>query len=895
MNKFIRIIGWLVFFFGCLGFDGTLFAQKPLLEYSTADSWPTVFSQKISNDGKYLAYFKKNDRAGNTFTVQSTVSQWKMEIASVADNFQITEDSQRIIFAFRNDSIGIIELGKSAVEYIGKVDKFEAPINGTGRWLVCQLKDPQHNLLVFDFQQGTQKRYQYIREFQFSPAGAILLMQTIGMGDQLDKIYYLDLAEGRMKCIGSGYTATRVVFDRTEQKLAYISNIKSNSLNKQDLRYYHCGMDSAKVLVDNTTPGMKKMVVNGSLPVKFSQGGDKIFFGIKGQDNPIGNGTLPSVPHTVMIRHYQDDFFEFKKTTGPYLAMIQLNEEHSVIKLQQSHDNSFHFGGDFDDDYIAVESNAFGAKEESAWRMSALPDIYLISTKDGSRKLIRKRLECYEDLAFSPGGKYLTWYDRASKNWFTYNVLSDITTNITQSIHVPIYIKDDQPRFPAPEGIAGWMEKDKLILIYDRFDIWQVDPEGKKPPVNLTHGYGVKNNTRLRIMNFSQHENQRFFKGDTLFLAALNLSTKYNGFFKLSLTANRYLQKLTMQPKAFYLPLPQNTTWALSGQEIPTLPLKAKNANTFLLNCMSTTEYPNLNITSDFSKFKPITNFSPQKAYNWYTSELVNWKLFDGKKAEGVLYKPENFDPQKKYPVIFYYYSRSADALNLFLRPELSRGNLNIPWFVSNGYVVFVPDIYYKIGYFGESAYNSITSAALMLSRKPWVNAHKMGLQGHSNGGFETNYVVTRTHLFAAAAPAAGYGDLISSYGHDDKKSFYESGFGRVGATLWQKPNLYIRNSPVFKADRVTTPLFIMHNINDGNVPWTQGVEWYRDLVRLRKKVWMVSYAGETHTIEDPVNKLDYSIRLGQFFDYYLKDALPPKWMTEGGNSLELDHSGKKP
>jgi dipeptidyl aminopeptidase/acylaminoacyl peptidase len=322
---------------------------------------------------------------------------------------------------------------------------------------------------------------------------------------------------------------------------------------------------------------------------------------------------------------------------------------------------------------------------------------------------------------------------------------------------------------------------------------------------------------------------------------------------------------------------------------------------------MSATESPNYFSTTDFKNFTRLSDLHPEKNYNWLTTELLTWKTLDGSFSQGVLYKPENFDPHKKYPVIFHYYQILSDGLNAYLKPEPSDGRLHIPWFVSNGYLVFTPDIHFKIGEPGNSAYNAVISAANYLSKMPFIDAKKMGIQGISFGGFQTNYLVTHTNIFAAACSASGATDLIGKYGSLKEEStssqgYYETGQGRIGATLWQRPDLYIKNSPVLRADKVITPFLIFHTTNDSGVLFPQAIEFFTALRRLGKKVWMLEYNEGDHGVSGK-SAADFSIRLGQFFDHYLKGALPPKWMTQGipakmkgiENGLELDHSGKVP
>jgi dipeptidyl aminopeptidase/acylaminoacyl peptidase len=340
------------------------------------------------------------------------------------------------------------------------------------------------------------------------------------------------------------------------------------------------------------------------------------------------------------------------------------------------------------------------------------------------------------------------------------------------------------------------------------------------------------------------------------------------------------------------------------------LPIKAQNTELWLVRRTSASEAPNYFMTDDFKTFAPLSDVQPQKPFNWLTAELLSWTTFDGILAQGILYKPEDFDPKKKYPVIFNYYEAMSDRLYDYPKLEYPEGSMNIPWFVSHGYLVFTPDIYFKTGQAGQSTVNSVVSAAEFLAKKPFVNAQKMALQGHSFGGFETNFLITHTKLFAAASEGAGVVDVISAYGSlkgingigPGATAYTERGQGRMGATLWENPTSYIDNSPIFKVNEVTTPLLIMHNKNDGNVSWAQGFQLFTALRRLNKKAWMLQYDGEGHILGDSAAK-DYTIRQTQFFDFYLKGAPPPKWMTQGiparlkqiDDGLELDTSGRQP
>jgi dipeptidyl aminopeptidase/acylaminoacyl peptidase len=377
-------------------------------------------------------------------------------------------------------------------------------------------------------------------------------------------------------------------------------------------------------------------------------------------------------------------------------------------------------------------------------------------------------------------------------------------------------------------------------------------------------------------MNFNNGGTRLIHPSDTLILVGFSLQKKENGFFRLILNGRSNLEKLVMEPRMYYYEFSPRED---PGSFYPFFPIKAKFASKYIVERMSATEYPNLYVSDSLVKFCPITELAPQKEYNWYTTELYHWFLPGGKRGEGILYKPQDFDPSRKYPIIFFYYDKLSDALNNFINPALSDGIMNIPWFVSHDYLVFEPNIYFTEGYPGQSAFNSVVSAAQSLTKLPFIDSKHMGLQGHSFGGYETNYIVSHTNLFAAAASSAGFAEIISMYGLAE--DYFEHGQGRMGVSMWERPDLYIKNSPLFNADKVTTPLLIMHSKQDESVPYYEGRGWFNGLAGLGKRVWMLTYFGEGHLIDNKDNRLDFSIRLSQFFDHFLKGAPPPKWMTD--------------
>jgi dipeptidyl aminopeptidase/acylaminoacyl peptidase len=277
----------------------------------------------------------------------------------------------------------------------------------------------------------------------------------------------------------------------------------------------------------------------------------------------------------------------------------------------------------------------------------------------------------------------------------------------------------------------------------------------------------------------------------------------------------------------------------------------------------------------------------------------VNFKNTDGVPLKGVLLKPDNFDPKKKYPMLVYIYERLTPGLHGFRTPGPGT-SINQSYYVSNGYLVFLPDIVYTTGYPGHSALKCVLPAIQEVVDRGYVDEKAIGIQGHSWGGYQIAYMVTQTNRFRAAAPGAIVANMTSAYsgirwGTGLPRQFqYEHSQSRIGGSLWEYPMRFLENSPVFRADRVQTPLLMIHNDEDDAVPWYQGIEYFLALRRLGKEVYMFNYNGERHGLRKRINQKDYTRRLQEFFDHFLKGAPKPEWMEKGIPYLQREKEKEK-
>lgn len=819
------------------------FGQKPLIDSSVYENWPQIADgASISNDGQYALYetYAGTNYLRRTFDkqiIQSTCTSWRVEIDGSL-NCMFTQNSRQAIILLPGDSLEIVTLGGASIEYKSHISAFRLQERGKEEWLAYLLDTPDRKLVVVNLVTGEQISFTSVKDYFFSGDGEVLLLETAATPkndkEQL-QLKWVNLEDNSQKTIWEGSDAVgNFVFAPGNKGLAFTLTKSIKNYPNQSFWYFESRKDKSSPIADNNIskigPGLALDQV-----VDFSEAGDRLFVRLKAID------TLKPKVGTVKVDiwSYKDARLQseqLKKLMTPnYMAVINLHTG-QVVRLEQENDRIESIVPPrYFKNYLLV-LHCKGNGSERDWNPASLTTAYLVSTLNGSRReILTNGTGQKVSWHMSPDGQYVIYYDISDKNYFSYAVSSGLIQNITQGI-VADWTNTDL-EMPLSSilnfGIACWGVDRRSILLYDRRDIWEVDLDNKSRPINVTNGYGRRHNIQFRLALNNQVGGAAFQgKDEVLLLSAFNDRTKDNGFYSKKIDQVGDPEKLTMGPYAYYAP----------GRIFVLPPVRARDTNAYIVRRMSAKESPNFFFTNDFKEFAALSFVNPERKFNWLSSELVTWKTFNGSISQGVLYKPENFNPKVRYPIIFLYYERLSDELNLYRIPGFSEGSINIPYFVSQGYLVFTPDIHYRMGETGQSVVNAVVSAARYLSRMPCVDSQRMGINGHSFGGYETDYLVTHTHLFAAAISASGISDLIHNYGDlwpdgSSAEEFFELRDGRIGATLWQRPDLYIRNSPIFAADGVTTPLLMMNNKRDEAVHFSQGVEFFTALRRLGKRV----------------------------------------------------------
>ncbi len=492
-------------------------------------------------------------------------------------------------------------------------------------------------------------------------------------------------------------------------------------------------------------------------------------------------------------------------------------------------------------------------------------DFFIVNLKNGTRKKIVSRLD--GNVSLSPTGRYAVYYQ--NKNWFLYDDRDGSTRNLTAKLNLPFHNEDhDTPEPPSGYGVAGWVEHDLAVLIYDKFDIWQF-PTRTGEPLNLTDGDGRRRKFSYRIQKVDP-DAQFFSTGQKVLLSAYNDTKKHTAFYSCSIGRSG-VERL------------------LEDEKRLTFVAKAKRSNTYLYTRQSYTEFPDLWVSDrEFKSPRRISNVNPQiDEFAWGFSELVEWNSLDGEPLQGVLIKPGNYKAGQRYPVLVYFYERFSQRLHEFNQIVINHRPC-FPFYASNGYALFLPDVKFEIGRPGLSAVKCVVPGVQKLIDMGVADPKAIGLHGHSWSGYETAYMITQTDMFACAIAGATVANMTSAYGGIRletglaRQFQYEQEQSRIGASLWEARDLYIENSPLFFADRIHTPLLIEAGDEDEAVPWQQSIEMYLAMRRLGKECVFLQYRGEPHHLKKYPNKLDYTIKMKEYLDHYLKGMPAPEWMTKG-------------
>jgi dienelactone hydrolase len=513
-------------------------------------------------------------------------------------------------------------------------------------------------------------------------------------------------------------------------------------------------------------------------------------------------------------------------------------------------------------------------------------DYFLVDVATGAKTLLLKKF--YQPTFASmprpstDGKKLLYGKDG---HFYAYDILSQTHSNLTEKLPVSVVDVEEDENLAKPlHNPLGWSSDSKYVLIRDGWDIWQIPMSSKEAPINLTQNGKAQHIRYQYRVNLNADE-----KG-------IDLSKPL--YIRLYGERNKKTGMGTLSPaKAGLAPGLKVLLW--EDANIQGL-AKAKKAGVFTYTKEKFNQPTQVFLTdATLSNAKQVTENAPDAGkFTWSSGvKLVDYVTAKGDSLQAALLLPAGYQEGKSYPTIIYYYEKLSQNLHNWSNPSYSGTGWNPAVYTSNGYAVLMPDIVYKLDDPGMSALWAVLPAVDAAIQTGVVDPNKMGLHGHSWGGYQTSFLITQTNRFKAAAAGAPLTNMISMYDliywntGEANMTIFESSQGRFLGGPWENWDAYERNSPIYHVKNVETPLLMLHNDKDGAVDFTQGIEFYNALRRLKKPVILVQYLGENHGLGKLENRKDYAVRMMEFFDHHLKGLPAPAWMEKGVPRLKLgDH-----
>ncbi len=894
--------------------------NKTKLDHADFDIWKTISQSRISNDGNWVTYSLTVERGDPIFFINH-VDSGKEFYFERGTNGRITEDNQFVIFEIKNavdtirtkkrekvkkkdmpaDSLGIFNLKTEVLTKLPNVKSYKIPSKWSG-WMVYKSKGiqiesekkdstkkkskkkPDDFLVIKNLNNDFELNIPSGKDYTFAEKGEKILIASESKDSSFEKgVYLFDCKKSELKPVFQSKGVFKsLTMNEDGTNAAFLGDLDTTEtkIRPFHLYYWNGKKSQAKRLVDNDHKFLpQKWMVSEFGNVRFSKNGKRLFFGIA--PAPIEEDTMLLEEDIVNVevwswndsRLYTQQESQLTDDKEKSYTCVWNISKNKFIQLTSTEVPEISFDRDRNNQF-AIGTATDSYRKSASWEgFPEARDMYLIDIESGNKKKFADRVKGFPRI--SPAGKFVYWFNALDTVWQTYNTANHQTSTITDNRTAKFYDElNDRPMLPSSYRTAGWTKNDDRVLIYDRYDIWVYDPSNNANPKRLTRGRETK--TQFRYIRTDPEERFIDPKKEML-LSLFDEHNKQSGYAKAMINGS------------------SQTEIIREDSRFSTRPTKARDKDRFLYTKEDFQTFPDILVADrSFRNAKQISDANPQQSqYSWGSSELYEWTSSDGQKLQGLLIKPENFDPKKKYPMIVNFYERSSNRLHQHRAPYPHRSTINYAFYASRGYVIFNPDVVYKVGYPGESAENSVISGTTALIREGFIDEDKIGLQGHSWGGYQIAHLITRTNLFACAESGAPVVNMFSAYGGIrwgsglSRMFQYENTQSRIGGTIWDQHIRYVENSPIFYADKIETPVLILHNDKDGAVPWYQGIEFFVAMRRLGKPAWLLNYNDEPHWPLKRQNRLDFNIRMQQFFDHYLMAEKMPVWMERGVPAVE--------
>ena len=923
MNRFICLLTGLL-----LLFSSTWAQQKKYLTQEDYGKWQSIGAADLSPDGNWLTYQITVQEDNDTVYVSNRNSgkTYKLEFAATPefsrDNKWIAyriglpfKDAEKLRDQSRpiEYKMGLLNLATGKKEVVQNINRFGFSRNG--KFLAIYLtpakesRDKGSVLLVKNLEDGTTRTIGNVTEFSFNKKSDHLAYIIEAANSAGNTVELYNLSSNGIKVLASDTTKfSKLTWQKEGDGLAFYRSYRKDGFEEDNAMVYaYTNLYKApalKILDPQTAKGFPAgMRIYTGSALTLSNDMTTAFFGLKSWTaNPLAKkedkkpGDSLTKKDSVRI-----DSTRALAKKGPVDKLAPVDVWHwkdpeiqprQRVTYSQDTVSSFLSAWNLDNSTFfrlakeltpnaVINGNQKGVLiyTDKKYRPSFkedYADAYLVNVKTGEEKLVfEKAMQGFLNFPqSSPDGKYFVYFK--DKNWWSYNVSTGKNTNLTENLKTAFWdVHDDHPASRPAVGGGGWLKNDKEVLLYDEYNVWAINPDGKSAK-KLTDG--EKEETVFRLTRLDT-EDPFIDDSKPIFFTAYGDKTKKFGYYRM--TGDK-VEKLVFAPV-----------------QVNRL-VKAKDANAFLYVKQDYDQSPALYVTNDFKDEKLVTETNlQQKNYYWGKSELVSFTNKKGKQLQGALFYPANYEPGKKYPMVVYIYEILSNTVHTYFSPS-RRSPYNTTNFTSNGYFVFRPDIVYETNDPGMSAANCVIPAVEEVVKTGMIDKDKIGIMGHSWGAYQTSFIITQTDLFKAAIAGAPLTNMISmsnsiywNTGTPDSKIF-ETSQGRFDGPWYERMEDHIRNSPMFNAAKINTPLLVTFGDKDGAVDWHQGIEMYSTMRRMQKPMILLVYADENHGFTKKEDQIDYQRRQKEFFDYYLLGKPGEKWITEGVPYQDKMHQREK-
>lgn len=830
--------------------------------------WGTLDIQAISDKGHWVSCVMSYENHNDTLFLLNTS---KTKIFAFAKGINGRFSGERF-FAFLEpqSKLKIVQLKTQKIQTFADVSKYEILFNGKYILTLNKACNQKNTITIRNETGRIIDTIPNVIEYALNSRNDALLISTSNRKlNELTILYF----EGykRINILKSNlYKYYKLAWQKGDNTITFLN--ETDSLKKSFILKYFSIKDKKIFSLDLKNKGnFSNLIIDPRGTLSISDDGEKVFFMEKNDFTySISENDSPKIE----VWSGNDKWLYADKQNTEVLGGIPKRavwfpKANLYNPINENGQHTFGITGQ--QDYAVIyNKNPYGL--QSKYYEEA--DFYLKNLSDNTSKLLIKRQTCDpEQIQFNTSTNKILYYHE--NNWQIYDPDAQIFSNITNKVSNNW---DNRTEHSAPHqfavyGCAGWSNNGKHILLYDEFDIWLAKTDGTYCK-RLTRGREKNIVFRISEISLNRRSFKNFDMSEKLILEAKNIKNWSTGYYIFNF-------KTGEKPLVF------------AEKEIDQIH-KSRN-NIFAYKTQTYGNSPRIEIKIDNSNSTDILFNSNRQQKNYYfgKSELIYYTSKQGEKLKAALFYPANFDSSKKYPIVLHIYDTGSDEIHKYVNPSLHNSDgFNISNYSLNGYFVLLPDIVYKIGNPGISAMECVTAAVDAVIEKGFIDKNKMGLYGHSFGGYETNFIISQTPIFAAAVSGAGISDNISYYFNISKNGTFQSEMWRfesqqwrMGKSLYEDKEAYLRNSPIMNAEKVKTPLLLWTGKEDRVIPYNQSISYYLALRRLGAKSIMLIYPAEDHTLENPVNKADLSKRMMNWFDYFLKKESFSEWISTGTSS----------